>query len=123
MQDDWFGHRDAFTFEPVGDKDEWVEWDYVLLNAFQTVEDWTNQDGLLAYEVDDFQDRVIVQAVRKINKFEAAKESITGGKNYKPRPGEYFVPETLLQDPENDSWPTMEEYIEGEIAKRAESAE
>lgn len=58
--------------------------------AVQTIEDFTTSDGLLAWEIDE--DEVVVDALKKINKFEAVKQRKTGGKNYKSTPGEYFVP-------------------------------
>lgn len=88
--DDWVGHRDPITGQPVGNKDDWTEWDYALMYAVQTIEDFTTQDGILAWEIDE--DGVRVDAIKKFNKFEAAKQRKTGGKNYKPTPGEYFVP-------------------------------
>lgn len=111
MRDDWYGHRDPFTGEKTGDKDAWLDWDYALLDAVQTLEDWTNQHGLLVWEVDDPKKRVIVEAKRKTDQFEAAKDRITGKKNYEARPGEIFVPNLVL-DSEDGEWPTMEEYID-----------
>lgn len=116
MSDDWFGHRHPLTGEKIRDRDEWTEWDYLLLNAYQTIEDWTDKDGLLAYEVDDPQGRVIVNAKKKINQFDRAKEARTGGKNYKPDKGEYFVPDVKLHDPEGE-WPTLREFIEAQVAE------
>lgn len=115
MQDPAFGHRDHFTAMPTGDPDEWTEWDYALINAYQTIEDWTNSHGLLVYEVDDHQERVSVIAKKKIDKFEAQKAIKTGGDKYKPTPGEYFVPDLDLR--RGAEWPTLEEYIAHEIEK------
>ncbi len=88
--DDWVGHRDPITGEPFGNKTDWTDWDYALMYAVQTIEDFTTPDGLLAWEIDE--DEVRVDALKKINKFEAVKQRKTDGKNYKPVPGEYFVP-------------------------------
>jgi hypothetical protein len=94
MGDDWFGHRDPFTGAPVGDREEYTSWDFSLLNAFQTIEDYTDQkSGIPIWELDD--ERIVVEAVRKKNKFQAAIDLTTKGtekKPYKPQPGEYFVP-------------------------------
>lgn len=106
MGDDWFGHRDWFTEAPTGDKDEWTDWDYALARAQQLIEDYTDQHGNLVYEVQD--DRVVVEAVRKIDKFEAAKDRITSKKNYKPLDGEYYVPRLEKRSAE---WPTFEEWV------------
>lgn len=95
MTDDWFGHRDPFTGVPTGDKDAYTSWDYSLLNAFQTIEDYTDQkSGMPIWELED--ERVVVNAKRKVNKFQRAIDEKTKGtekKPYKPIPGEYFVPE------------------------------
>lgn len=109
MGDDWFGHRDPFTGEPEGDRDEWIDWDWLLSRALQTVEDWTNDHGLLRYEVDDHLRRVDVDAVKKIDRFEEAKARRTSGKNYKPADGEYFIPRLSKRSKE---WPTLEEHIQ-----------
>lgn len=121
MRDDWYGHRDPETFEPVGDKDEWLDVDYALLSALQTLEDYTDQHGLLIWEVQDPKNRVEVAAHMKIDPFEAAKEIKTSGKNYKKKPGEYYVPKLTLLSKE---WPTMEEFIEHQIEEaRQEDAD
>ena len=73
----------------------------------------------MTYEVDDPKGRTYVDAVRKIDQFEAAKDRITGGKNYKPQDGEYFIPRLKNRATE---WPTMEEYIQHEIEKEEGSA-
>lgn len=99
------------------DKDEWTDWDYLLAEALQVIEDWTDQHGLLTYEARAHEQRVIVEAHKKIDPFEAAKERKTKGtknKPYNPQPGEFFVPKLLLADPD-DEWPTREEYIRREI--------
>jgi hypothetical protein len=91
LRDDWYGHRDPFTGEPRGDKDEWLDWDYALIDAAQTIEDYSDQYGLLQWELDD--EDSVVDAVKKIHPFEEARDLATRGENYKPAPGEYFLPE------------------------------
>lgn len=117
MGDDWFGHRNFLTMKPQGDRDEWIEWDYILVRLLQTIEDWTNEHGLLVYEIDDPMERTFVDAVKKIDKFEAAKHHRTSGKKYKPTPGEYFIPEIKKRSKE---WPTMREYVEHQLREQAE---
>lgn len=93
LRDDWYGHRDPFTGEPRGDKDEWLDWDYALIDAAQTIEDYSDQYGLLQWELDD--EAVVVDAERRLHKFEQARDLATKGskdKPYQPAPGEYFVP-------------------------------
>lgn len=100
MGDDWFGHRDPFTGVPVGDREEYTSWDFSLLNAFQTIEDYTDQkSGIPIWELED--ERVVVGAKRKVNKFQRAideKTKSTEKKPYKPIPGEYFVPDMYSRE-------------------------
>jgi len=84
------GHRDPITGAPFGDKTDWTTWDYALMTAVQTIADFTTSDGVLAWEIEE--DGVRVDALKRINKFEAAKQRKTSGKTYKETPGEYFVP-------------------------------
>lgn len=115
MSDPHFGHRDLETGAPIGDSKEWTEWDYALITAYQTVEDWTDQHGNLVWEVNDPHERVIVTAKKKIDKFDAQKTIRTSGKNYKPTPGEYFVSDLSLKP--GAEWPTMEEYVKAEVER------
>jgi hypothetical protein len=84
------GHRHPLTGERYGDKAEWTTWDYALMRAVQMIEDFTDKNGLLAWEVDE--DGVDVIAVERFDKFDAAVERITSKKGYKKPPGSYFVP-------------------------------
>lgn len=111
MEDDWYGHRDPLTGAPTGDRDEWIGWDHTLVNAYQLIQDFTNEHGLLIWEVDDPKERVTVLAERKIDKFKAAVESRTGGKKYKALKGEYFVPKLDLRAKE---WPTFDEWVQSQ---------
>lgn len=82
--------------------------------AVQTIEDFTTPDGLLAWEIDE--DDVIVDAVKKTNKFEAAKQRKTGGNNYKPTPGEYFV--AAIRPPRGkDRHQTITEWRENSLTE------
>lgn len=112
MRDDWYGHRDPFTGNPVGDREEWLEWDFLLLDTLQIIEDSTDEYGLLAWEVAD--EAVEVDARKRIHKFRAAIDRATSGsanKPYKPQPGEYFVPQ-LFSRRSDDSIQTRREWIE-----------
>ena len=117
MRDDWYGHRDWFTGEPEGDKDEWLDWDHALADAFQHIESFTDSHGLLIWERED--EAVVVEAVRQIDPFEAAKEITTSGKNYKPQPGEYFVPR-LKSRRSGGGFQTYEEWVLKDIAAKLE---
>lgn len=124
MGDDWFGHRDPFTGEPVGDKDEYLTWDYALMNAFQTIEDYTDQkSGLPVWELDD--EAVYVDAVRKTNKFQQAIDEATRGsktKPYQPSPGEYFVPDMNTRRKDGEGKPVFQTYSEWVKKSVSESA-
>lgn len=109
MRDAWYGHRD-FYFEEYGDKDEWIDWDYAIASALQTIEDMTDSHGLLAWETES--ERMDVEAVKKIDKFQASIDRKTKGseKNpYKPEPGEAWVPKTTLRGGEE---PTYRSYLQ-----------
>ena len=117
MRDPLFGHRDPFTGEALRDKDEWTEWDFTIVSAFQLVNDLTNKHGLLVHEVDN--ERMDVEAVKDFDKFQAAIDRATKGtksKGYTPSPGEVWKPRLRLRGGE---WPTLEEYFQ----KQAEEAE
>lgn len=118
MRDDWFGHRDPFTGDEIGDRDEWLSWDHALVSAFQTIESYTDEYGLHAWEVAD--EAVEVMAVSKTNKFMAAKERIERNrskkKNYTPPAGEYFVPEVKTRRSGNAYW-TFDEWVKHETDK------
>lgn len=112
MHDHHFGHRHYKTGKPRvdRDKDEWIEWDYALVTALKVIDDFTDKHGLLVWETEA--DRIMVSAVRRTDKFQAAIDRLTGKKNYKPKPGEVFSPKIELRGGE---YPTYQEYIEGLI--------
>lgn len=113
MRDDWYGHRDPFTWEELGDKDEWLDWDYALIDAVQTIEDFTDDSGILVWERED--PNAVVNAVKKIDRFKEAVEDRTRGEKYKPSPGEYFVPD-IQPFNEDGELQTYSQWIEREIA-------
>lgn len=116
MRDDWYGHRDPITFSPAGDKDEWLDWDHALIDALQTIEDYSDQYGLLKWELDD--ERAEVDAIKKFHPFEVARDNQTKGtknKPYTPEPGEYFVPEIWTRD--KRGLQTYQEWLEKKIAE------
>lgn len=117
MNDPYACNRDFFTGEPIRDASEWSDWDFVLVSAFELLNDLTDGDGNLAYEVES--ERVDVEAVKKINKFHASRDRQTsskGKKGYTPSPGEYFVPKVRLR---GGTPPTIQEYWE-RLAEMAE---
>lgn len=117
MRDDWFGHRDPFTYAPEGDKDEWLDWDYALIDAVQTVEDYSDpKSGLLKWELDD--DDAVVDAIKRIDPFQEAIDLATRGENYKPAPGETFVPDIYKYG--GGDLQTYPEWLEQQARKAAE---
>ena len=112
MRDAWYGHRDL-NFEPEGDKDEWLDWDYALLTALQTIEDMTDSHGLPVWKTQP--EAMDVKAVKKIDKFQAFVERATKGtdKNpYKPEPGETWLPDLEWRG-RDEEYPTYRKYLEG----------
>lgn len=89
----------------------WIPWDYDLISALQLIEDHSDEHGLLVWEKND-SERVEVAAEKKIDRFRAQVDRITGGSKYKPTPGEYFVPRLILH---GDEWPTYKEFIQSQI--------
>jgi hypothetical protein len=118
MRDEWYGHRNPLTGEELGDRTEWISWDFALLDAFQTIEDYTDDSsGVPIWELMD--EEVDVQANRKINPFLAARDNKTKGtatKPYKPQAGEYFVPVIVSLRPDGH----IQTYSEW-LKKQAES--
>lgn len=115
MHDTHYGFRDYYTGEPTQDP-EWTKWDYALASAFQVIEDFSDANGLLAWEKDS--PKVDVLAVAKVDRFENAKErasKIASRKKGGETPGTYYVPELKLLAKE---WPTMREQVEEQIAKQ-----
>lgn len=120
MGDDHFGFHNPWTGETLGEP-EWTTWDFTLAQVDQLIDDYSDANGLLLWEVDDPHQRVRVDAEKRVDKFEAAKQRKTSGKRYKPTPGEYFVPVVVKT---SEEWPTLEEYVtflaEKEKARRGE---
>lgn len=114
MQDDWYGHRDTVTARPRGNPEGWTSWDYALVAAYQTVEAFTDQEGLYKWEMDS--DYVYVDAIRKVNKFHEARDRITSGKKYSPSPGEYFVPDVKTRHSSGEL-PTYLDWVEEQRAE------
>lgn len=110
MRDPYYGHRDSFTGDPDGDKDEKTEWDYALMSAYQVIEDHTGSNGILIWENEA--DNIQVEAIRKTDKFEQARQSVVGKKNYKPSKGEVFVPNVKKNFGE---WPTYSEWVKSQV--------
>ena len=116
MRDAWYGHRD-FYFEEYGDRNEWIDWDFALLSALQTIEDMTDNHGQLVWLTEP--EAMDVSAKKKIDKFQAAIDKATKGtdKNpYKPEPGEVWVPDLQWRGSESD-YPTYRTWLEEQRKK------
>ena len=108
-----YGFRDPINWEVVGEV-TWTDWDYALVHALQLIEDYTDANGIPVWEKES--EKMVVEAVKKIDRFEAAKSSATGGKNYKATPGEYFVPRlTKVYWADKDYYPKFEEWIQDQM--------
>lgn len=117
MHDHYALHRNPWTDEPA-DAIVWTDWDYLLAECVQFIEDYTTQEGHLAWESES--ERVTFDARRKINKARAAIDRKTKGseKNpYKPYDGEYWVTDPVLM--RGDDWPTLDEWLEEQNRKNA----
>lgn len=120
MADEDFGHRDSITGTPKGDRTKWIDWDFALDQAFHIIEAYTDQDGIYEWQKRDPAQGI--DAKRKVNAFHAAKDRITNAKNYKPQPGEYFVPDMKSVRADESLW-TYQEWREDEMKKAKEKAE
>lgn len=110
MRDDWYGHRDL-RFEPYGDKDEWLDWDFALISALQTIEDMTDNHGTLAWFRES--EKVDIQAKKTIDKFQASIDKQTKSsekRQYKPDPGETWIPDVVI--PPGVEEPTYRGYLQ-----------
>lgn len=112
--DDWFGHRDVWG-NPVGDKNERIDWDFALIHALQVIEEHTDSDGLLIWEYDV--DGVNVTSEKKINKFHASVEKKTSKDGYKASPGERWLPRVKRV---NGELPTFKEWRESKASEDVE---
>lgn len=124
MRDDWQGHRRISTGLPIGDREEWTEWDHTLLDVFQTIEDYTDEYGLLVWQRED--EAVVIDAKKKIHPFKEAVDQKTTGtdkKPYKAEPGEYFVPDMWSKRKDengNEVIQTYREWLTREIEAKSD---
>lgn len=115
--DEWYGHRDPFTGKPVGDKTDWVSWDFSLARAYQTIEYYRDQNGIFQWQKDDpLED---IQAKKKIDPFQASVDSITKHQK-EPVSGQYFVPDVRSRRKGGEMW-TYADWLEDRRAKIVES--
>lgn len=120
FRDPYAGHRDYYSGEADGGRDEWTSWDFALATATQAIIDGTTEEGHLIWEIDA--DDVDVTAVHDINKARAAIDVVTGVEGYKATPGEFY--RTKLHHPyhsaesvEPERWQTRREWYEKKLAE------
>lgn len=110
LQDHYAHFRDSFSYEVDGTP-VWTEWDFALLNALQTIEDYTDPEtGELVFV--EQSDRVTYDATRYTKKSVAAVERKTKGsdkKPYKSQPGERWRTKAKVMD--GGELPTLSEFI------------
>lgn len=101
----------------MGDPHAWTDWDLALAYSIQVIEDFTDQYGLLAWEVED--EAIQIDAVRKIHPFKESVDLVTKGspkRPYQPAPGEYFVPD-MWSRRKDGSIQTFSEWVESTVEK------
>lgn len=114
-RDDWFGHW-TVQGDRHGDPNERIEWDFALIEALETIDDFTDDNGLLRWEVDE--DGVSVDSVKTYDKFQASIDRKTGRDNYKPEPGERWKPVVRpSRYREDGGFQTFAEWRESQNAK------
>ncbi len=118
MGDEWFGHYNLVTGRPNGDRNEWIDWDFALMKAFEIIEAYTDQDGIPEWKKRDPAEKI--DAERKINSFHAAKDRITSAKKYTAAPGEYFIPVLESKRTDGELW-TYSEWRDAEREKALEA--
>lgn len=105
----------------MGDSSEWIDWDHALIQALQTIEDYTDDSGILAWERED--EAVEIDAIKKVHKFKAAVDRATTGSEkhpYKAQPGEYFIPDLWSRRKDangKEVIQTYDEWMEKEAKK------
>lgn len=107
-------NRDTVTGEP-NPSVVWSDWDYILAEVIQFIDDYTTPEGHLLWEAES--DRVTFDARKKINKARAAIDRRTKGsknKQYEAADGEYWVTEPVLM--RGDDWPTINEWFDAQVA-------
>lgn len=114
MRDDWFDHRHPHSGAPFGDKDEWTFWDFQLLDVVQTIEDYTMDSGVLAWQHDD--PAVDIEAEKYTDKYYRAVEAKTQAKNHKPSPGDRYRPRLRMLTSSRSMW-TFRDWVEDAAEK------
>lgn len=86
--------------------------DHALANACDVIEYYTDQNGIFQWYKKDPEERI--DAIRKTDPFQAGVDRITGGKNYKKLPGEFFVPDIKSGRDDESMW-TYQDMVNAEM--------
>lgn len=112
MMDDDFGHLNRVTGERKLPRGTWTPWDYLLLNVHQLITDFTDANGFLVWELEDPEERTVVEARIKTDRAEAARGRAE--KRFAKEltvPGRY-VSLKMTKPREDDDYPTHTEFFE-----------
>lgn len=112
MMDEDFGHRNLVTGERKLDKGTWTHWDFLLMNVYQLITDFTDQNGFLVWELEDPDERMVVEGKIKTDRAEATRARMEKRHAKElERPGRY-VALSLHKQREEDEYPTHTEFFE-----------
>lgn len=110
--DDDFGHRNKVTGERKLPRGTWTTWDYLLLNVHQLITDFTDQNGFLVWELEDPQERTVVEGRIKTDRAEAVRGQMERRHAKElERPGRYIALK-MTKPREEDEYPTHTEFFE-----------
>jgi|SRR5699024_149517 len=113
MMNDDYGHLNWVTGERKLPPGTWTIWDYLLANVFQIINDFTDQNGFLAWEVDDPQERMEIRGILRTDRAENVKQKVEkqNAKRMERVPGSY-VALKIRKRREEDDFPTHSEYFD-----------
>lgn len=108
LHDPYAGHRKwwDWQWEPDAHSQDWTDWDYVLADVFQVIEDFTDSSNgqYLPYD----QSGKVHWTVK--SKFSGHDEAVEKWReNHEAKPGESFYAVPEFDDPENP--PTLATWI------------
>lgn len=121
-EDEYFNHRRLDTQEPLEgvDKDEWTPWDFAIVRAYQTIEAYTDRNGIFEWYKDDPEERI--DAKKTFDPYQAGIDRITNSKQFKEHgapPGLQFRPDIKSGREDGSMWT----YAEWREAKYKEMLE
>lgn len=113
MSDDAFGQKNLVTGERRTSDERWTRWDYLLAGVYQTITDFTDSNGFLAWEVDDPLERMEIRGTVKTDRAENVKSKVekANAKRMERVPGSY-VSLSIRKRREEDDFPSHTEFFE-----------